>query len=89
VVTDAADPGWQARIDGASTPVLTANIAFRAVAVPAGRHRIEMRYRPKALTLGLLVTGASLGLALAFLAPRPSASRSAAAPAAHGEDGRE
>ena len=71
VMTDTADPGWQARIDGAATPVLTANVAFRAVAVPAGRHRIEMRYWPRGLTIGLGTALLSLALAAALSWRRP------------------
>ncbi len=61
VMTDTADPGWHARIDGAPAPVLTANVVFRAVAVPAGRHRIEMWYWPRALTVGLATASPVFG----------------------------
>jgi len=71
VMTDTADPGWHARIDGVPAPVLTANVAFRAVAVPAGRHRIEMWYWPRALTFGLATAFLSLGLAAAVFWRRP------------------
>jgi hypothetical protein len=64
VIVDAYDPGWQARVDGRETAVLRANIAFRAVAVGAGRHSIDLRYRPGALVIGLGVTAFSV-LALA------------------------
>jgi len=73
VITDTADPGWQARIDGAPAPVLTANVAFRAVAVPAGRHRIEMRYWPRGLTLGLATALLAVAVAAAAVFwPRPA-----------------
>jgi uncharacterized membrane protein YfhO len=29
---------------------------FRAVKVPAGQHRVEMRYQPQSFTLGLLIS---------------------------------
>src|SRR5262249_44980672 len=38
VMVDAWTPGWSARIDGLPSAVLRANLAFRAVAVPSGRH---------------------------------------------------
>jgi hypothetical protein len=84
VLVDAWDPGWRAWTDGLPSPVLRANAAFRAVAVPAGRHVIEMRYRPRAVTAGLtlsvsglaaLVVGASL-LARRRLTPASSTSSS-------------
>jgi hypothetical protein len=64
VVVDTFDPGWRARVDGRETAVLRANAAFRAVAVGAGRHSIELRYRPRELVTGLAVSAFSL-LALA------------------------
>jgi Bacterial membrane protein YfhO len=67
VLADAWDDGWRAWVDGAPAPVLVANVAFRAVAVAAGRHVVEMRYRPRAALVGLALTGLSL-LALAVVA---------------------
>ncbi len=68
VLADAFDPGWRATLDGASAPVLRANLAFRAVRVPAGRHRIEMVYRPWALVAGLAVSAVAVLSALVLLA---------------------
>jgi hypothetical protein len=70
LLADAFDPGWRASIDGASVPLLRANLAFRAVRAPAGRHRIEMVYRPTSLRIGLALSAASLLAALALVAPR-------------------
>jgi hypothetical protein len=56
VLVDTYDPGWRARVDGEPAPVLRANVAFRAVPVPAGRHRVEMVYRPTAVMLGLVTS---------------------------------
>jgi len=60
VLVDAWDPGWRAWIDGRPTEVLRANAAFRAVAVPAGRHVVEMRYRPWPVLAGLSLSAAGL-----------------------------
>ena len=70
VLVDTYDPGWRARIDGAEAPVLRANEAFRAVALPAGEHNIEMIYRPPSVLLGLAITAAAVGLGLLALARR-------------------
>jgi len=39
-------PGWRARIDGAPAPLVRTNIAGLGVVVPAGRHTVELDYRP-------------------------------------------
>jgi hypothetical protein len=64
MVVDAYDPGWRATVDGRPAEVLRANVAFRAVAVPAGKHVVEHRYRPRSVTGGLLASGAALLAAL-------------------------
>ena len=60
VLVDAYDPGWRATVDGRPSPVLRANVGFRAVAVPAGRHVVELVYRPPAVLWGLAVSAATL-----------------------------
>jgi hypothetical protein len=56
VMVDAYDAGWRARVDGIPTPVRRANVGFRAVAVPAGRHVVTSTYRPGAVGAGLAVS---------------------------------
>lgn len=48
VLNDIWHPWWSARLDGAETPLLRANVIFRAVAVPPGRHTIVFEFRPVA-----------------------------------------
>jgi hypothetical protein len=70
VLVDGYDPGWRAEIDGRPAPVLRANIAFRAVAVPAGRHVVEYRYRPTSVILGASISVLTLALGLGYAATR-------------------
>ena len=49
-------PDWTARVDGRLTPVLRADFCFRAVSLPAGHHRVEWKYEPRALTEGLWIS---------------------------------
>ncbi len=39
-------PGWVAEIDGKRVPILRADVLFRAVEVPAGRHHVVFRFAP-------------------------------------------
>jgi hypothetical protein len=63
------DPGWRASVDGREVPLLRANVAFRAVPVPAGSHRVELVYRPLSVRLGLLVSALALAAGLAASLP--------------------
>ena len=69
VSVDAWDPGWQGTVDGRPTEVLPANGVFRAVAVPAGRHTVEMVYRPPSVLWGV-ATSVAAGLVLVALAAK-------------------
>jgi hypothetical protein len=68
VLLDNYYPGWRAYIDGREAEILRANYAFRAVAVPAGNHLIEFRYKPRSFYLGLSVTLLTVALGCAVLA---------------------
>jgi hypothetical protein len=46
VLNDIWHPWWVADIDGRRAPILRANVLFRAVAVPPGRHRITFAFHP-------------------------------------------
>jgi hypothetical protein len=76
VLADAWDPGWTARVDGQPAPVLRANVAFRAVEVPPGRHSVAFFYRPPSVPVGLAISLLSLA-ATALLLVRGGRSRRA------------
>jgi uncharacterized membrane protein YfhO len=67
VLLDAMAPGWTASVTGAPAPILTANVAFRAVRVPAGRHTVTFSYTPPHWHLGIGVTLAALGVSSCWL----------------------
>jgi hypothetical protein len=62
VLVDAYDPGWRASVDGSAAAVLRANVAFRAVPVPAGRHVVELLYRPRSVQVGLALSAMAVAL---------------------------
>ena len=66
VLLDTFGPGWRATVDGAPSPVLRANLTFRAVRVGPGRHSVEQTYRPPGIALGLALGAVSLALLLAL-----------------------
>jgi uncharacterized membrane protein YfhO len=72
VVRDSFFPGWEARVDGQPTPLLRADVLFRAVPLPAGSHTVELTFRSRPFERGLLVAGVAAALTLLLAAlPRP------------------
>lgn len=70
VTGDVYAAGWRAWVDGKRTPIREMHGLVRGVAVPQGRHRIEILYRPTAVYAGLGLTAA--GLLLGALGVRRS-----------------
>jgi len=64
LIVEGWDPGWRASVDGVEQPVLRANAAFRAVALTAGEHTVDMVYRPVAARAGAAASGATALLCL-------------------------
>ena len=52
VLSDSYYPGWSATLDGEEIPIHKADVAFRAVAVPAGEHQVVFRYLPTHFWVG-------------------------------------
>jgi uncharacterized membrane protein YfhO len=70
VILDPFYPGWTATLDGKPVPILRADFAFQAVAVPAGRHELRLTYRNRWVGIGAAVSLGTLALLLAALAVR-------------------
>jgi hypothetical protein len=57
VLSEVWYPGWRATVNGASTPVLRANHALRAVYVPAGTATVELWFAPSLWRWGWVAAG--------------------------------
>jgi uncharacterized membrane protein YfhO len=80
IVGEGWSPGWQATVDGRSVDVALAPGARCAIAVPRGRSRVLMRFRPPGLVPALAMSVLGLAATLGLLWPgrRPSVVRAGA-----------
>jgi hypothetical protein len=80
VVSETAWPGWRAYVDGVRVPTVFANHAFLGIHVPAGTHRLQLVYLPRAFTVGRAISTATVaGVTIFFLLRRRRARTRAAA----------
>lgn len=49
-------PGWKALIDGREVEIWRVNYNLRGVSIPAGKHLVEFRYRPKSIMIGAVIS---------------------------------
>ena len=68
VLADTYYPGWTAEVDGQEAELLTANHAFRAVALGTGNHTVVFRFISPAFRVGVLITLGALLVVLTCLA---------------------
>ena len=57
---------WTITVDGKRAAPLVTNIAYQGIRVPAGRHRVEMRYRNTLVDAGLKISTAAIALLFAI-----------------------
>ncbi len=62
VMRDSYARGWTATVEGRAASVLRANGKHRAVPVSAGRHEVNLHYRPAGLEAGVVLTALSLAV---------------------------
>ncbi len=68
VLADMAAPGWSVEVDGRAAKLLTADLALRAVAVPAGDHTVTFAYHDASYRAGLTLTMIGVILTLGLVA---------------------
>ncbi|MFH1792384.1 MAG: YfhO family protein [Patescibacteria group bacterium] len=59
-VSDLHYPGWKAFVDGKEVKIYRADFAFRAIAIPEGKHNVEFVYKPSSFFQGLKLSALSL-----------------------------
>jgi hypothetical protein len=72
-------PGWIAELDGRPITSVAYNHAFLAFRVPAGHHRLALRYFPRSFRVGAMISLVCAVVAGVLAAPRRRARSSAAA----------
>ncbi|MGE0883450.1 MAG: YfhO family protein [Blastocatellales bacterium] len=60
VVSEINYPGWEATVDGEQATVYAADYLLRGVILPAGNHKVEMRYTAPAARSGAMISILSL-----------------------------
>lgn len=67
VVSEINYPGWVATVDGQRATIYAANYLLRGLLLPAGAHRVEMRYTAPAARAGALLSALTLLFVIAAL----------------------
>lgn len=60
IIRDINYPGWYARTETGDVPLLSANGAFIAAWVPAGKHQVTFEFRPDSIRTGLIIAFVTL-----------------------------
>ncbi|MGK2856744.1 MAG: YfhO family protein [Thermoanaerobaculia bacterium] len=74
VLSITAHKYWTATLDGSTVPLYRTNLAYQGLEVPAGRHRVTMRYR-NTLVLPAVIVSLITAAAMLLLSLVPSVDR--------------
>ena len=64
ITADAYGAGWNATLSGAPAPIARVNLLARGLALPPGRHVVEMRYETPGMRTGVASTRIALAIAV-------------------------
>ncbi len=53
IIANNFDPGWQASLDGKTTPLYQTNHSLQGIVVPTGQHHLRLKYVPQGFRDGL------------------------------------
>jgi hypothetical protein len=68
--TESFHRGWSATVDGEPATVVRVSHDFLGCGVPAGKHRVELAFRPRSLHVGRWLTASGLGLMVCAVVAR-------------------
>jgi hypothetical protein len=71
VLSDTWFPGWRASLDGGDTTLYRANLNFRAVYVPVGKHKVVFWYNTDLFWLSAVISVVALAGCVGLIAIRP------------------
>jgi hypothetical protein len=60
VLSEVYEHNWKAWVDGKEVDILRTNHALRGIPLPAGDHIVELKYQPRALFIGIWITGGGI-----------------------------
>jgi uncharacterized membrane protein YfhO len=66
-------PGWKATVSGQDSPIYRVNYLFQAIPIPAGSSTVVLKYQPRSLGLGALLSMvAMIALFIVYRRARPA-----------------
>lgn len=65
--SDCYDTYWNAYIDGKKTDIYKANVAFKAIKIPGGRHKVDFIYNPVFFKVSLWLYYITCGICSVYL----------------------
>ncbi len=64
-------PRWEAMVDGKPVDIMTSNLSFIGIVIPAGKHIVELRYRVNDLRIAWMISLISLILIGGWIGWKP------------------
>ena len=61
VLSEVHYPGWRAMVGGSAAPIIQTDHILRGIPVPAGKHQVQLVFRPVTFTVGVVLSGITLG----------------------------
>ena len=61
VLSEVHYPGWRAMVDASVAPIIRTDHILRGIPVPAGKHQVQLVFRPVTLMVGAGLSGITLG----------------------------